>query len=167
MANLKVIGLNRLLEQAATQAIETATDIHDQVAGNSDIQKLMFSAIILVAKIGQHEHTRVEFLEPETSPPPELEATTTLYISQQRSVDPNDFDFAVYAYDHQGRYLSGPGWRRVIVECGSEHLLNKPPEDFRERAKLRVLRLELPDIASDPWGQAELIFDWASASFGY
>jgi hypothetical protein len=167
VSNRKNVGFDRLLEQAATQAVETAADIHEQAVGNSDVQKLMFSALALVAKIGQHEHAQVEFLEPESSPPPGLEATTTLYISQQASVDSNDFDFAVYAYDHKGRYLSAPGWRRVIVECVSERLANKPPEDFRERARLRVLRLELADIVSDPWGQAELVFDWASASFGY
>jgi hypothetical protein len=167
MANPKNAGFDRLLEQVASQSIETAIDFYEQAVGNSDTQKLLFSALVLVAKIGQHEHTQVEFLKPESSPPPELEATTTLYVSQQASVDHSDFDFAVYAYDHKGRYLSEPGWRRVIVECVSEHLDNKPPEDFRERAKLRVLRLQLADIVSDPWGQAELVFDWASASFGY
>ena len=31
--------------------------------------------------------------------------------------DASRFDFAVYAYDHSGRYLPSSGWRRLIVEC--------------------------------------------------
>jgi outer membrane protease len=131
------------------------------------LEKLIFSALVLFAKVGQREHVNVQFLEPRTLPPEEISASTTLYISSQKSLDPVRFDFAVYAYDHKPRVLSQPGWRRMVVECEiSSVLYPLLAADDRRALRLTIMRLSSRNIEDFPWNSAESIFDWASWSFG-
>jgi hypothetical protein len=134
--------------------------------GGSEIERLIFTALSLVAKLDQREHESVHFLKPNSFPPEHLEATTSLYVSPQVHVGPA-FDFAVFAYDHHPRYLPKPGWRRLIVETDVGPNEPLEPEVSRSEAADSRMFLTHGQIEADPWLAAFKIFDWASWSFGY
>ena len=159
-------GFERLLEAVTEQARTTAIDVFEQMTG-TDTENLIYSALVLFAKVGQREHTDVRFLQPPIEPPNALSASTTLYVTPQKSVEPSTFDFAVHAYDHKPRVLDKPGWRRLIVECDmSDHQYPIITADDRRALHQRVMRLSKHNITNSAWECAESIFDWAAWTFG-
>jgi hypothetical protein len=93
-------AIKTLRDRALIAAFDTVLDELDQIdemPGRSATERLMFKALTLVAKVAQREHTSVDFLEPNSHPPDELEASTRLYVSPQIHSQHGEFDFAVYA----------------------------------------------------------------------
>jgi hypothetical protein len=163
-------AIKTLRDRALIAALDTVLDELDQIdemPGRSATERLMFKALTLVAKVARREHTSVDFLEPNSRPPEELEASTRLYVSPQIQSQDGEFDFAVYAYDHRPRYLSKPGWRRLVVEADVGP--NTPLSDEVSRADAADTRMVFThgQIEGDAWLVASRIFDWASWSFGY
>jgi len=159
-------GFRELLDAVAEEARATAIDIFEQMNG-THTENLIYSALVLFAKIGQREHTEVRFLAPPVEPPNELSISRILYVTPQNPVDLLTFDFAVYAYDHQPRVLEKPGWRRLIVECDmSDNQYPIVTADDRRALHQRVMRLSRRNIVNSAWECAESIFDWAAWTFG-
>ena len=166
-------GVRKLIASALAQASETILDIaidqFDDQPGASDAEKLIFSALMLVAKIGQHEHTNVAFVKAGSVPPNDIELSTCIYVAPQSGSERLHFDFAVYAYDHRARYLPSPGWRRLIVECddvGGPSDDREFPPISRDQSAETTLQIAKVQLLQNPWGAAEHIFDWAAWSFG-
>lgn len=162
--------IKTLRDRALIAALDTINDRLDQLEdmpGSSDVERLIFAALTLVAKIDQREHTSVHFLEPNSSPPELLEASTRMYVSPQLHPGHAGFDFAVYAYDHRPRYLPKPGWRRLIVETDTGPNLPLDADVSRAEAAESRMILTHGQIEADAWLAASKIFDWASWSFGY
>jgi len=161
-------GFRRLKKTALKNAAETIDDIVDccEEVGPA---KLVFCAIQVVAKIGQREHERVAFIRSDESPPDRIEDSTSLFVRPASTTD-GHIDFAIWAYDHTGRLLAKPGWRRAIVEIELSGLTAEISSSFLGRGRhgkdVHVLRFTAKEITSDPWDAATKIFDWASWSFG-
>jgi hypothetical protein len=163
-------AIKTLRNRAVIAALDTITDYLDQIDemdGGSDVERLIFAALTLVAKTDRREHTSVHFLEPNSSPAESLEASTSLYISPQAHIGQANFDFAVFAYDHRPRYLPNPGWRRLVFETDSGPNAPLAAEVSRAEAADSRMVLTHGQIEADAWLAASKIFDWASWSFGY
>ncbi|MHC2582675.1 hypothetical protein ACVI1J_005150 [Bradyrhizobium diazoefficiens] len=161
--------IKTLRDRALIAALDTINNHLDQsgdMPGSSDVERLIFTALVLVAKTAQREHTSVHFLEPNTSPPDLLEASTRMYVSPQLHPGHTGFDFAVYAYDHRPRYLPEAGWRRLIVETDTGPSLPLDANVSRAEAAESRMILTHGQIEADAWLVASRIFDWASWSFG-
>jgi hypothetical protein len=161
-------GFRRLTATALEKAAETVDDIIE-CSEEVGLAKLVFCAMRVVAKIGQHEHERVAFIPADETPPDQIEASTSLYVSSTSAAD-DHVDFAIWAFDHRGRFLGQPGWRRAIVEIELSGSAPEISSSFLGRGRdgkdVHVLRFTAEEVMSDPWGSATKIFDWASWSFG-
>lgn len=165
--SIEVEGFGALRGAIINQVIETTDDVFDQMEG-TDTEKLIYSAMVLFAKVSQREHVNLQFLKSKVLPPEELSATTTLFVTRQKSLDSSAFDFAVHAYDHRPTVLKAPGWRRLIVECDmSDEAYPIVTADDRRALHQRVMYLSKRNITSSSWECAASIFDWASWTFGY
>lgn len=163
--------LDRLLASALTAAIDTVTDIFDQAEAENDSAKLLLAAMQAVVKIDQTEYTSVHILPPGEAPPAGLEATLTIYATFQPPA-PEQVDVAIHAYDHTGRIIGAPGWRRTIIEIDlAATAAAELPASHLGRGKrgmsVPVMRLTASEISRDPWLCARRIVDWASQGFGF
>jgi hypothetical protein len=162
------IAFDRLKASASEQVAATLDDIVD-CCEEQGPARLIFCALQSVAKIGQHEHEHIVFISAEQSPPDEIEASTSIYVSHPTETDGHT-DFAVWAYDHSGRLLGKVGWRRAIVEIDHSGTTPEISSSFLGRGRqgkdVQALRFTAAEIEADPWAAATMIVDWASWSFG-
>jgi hypothetical protein len=163
-------SIKTLRDRALIAALDTIDDQLDQIdemPGHTMTERLLFRAMTLVAKIGQREHESVAFLKPDSRPPEQLEVSTRIYVSPQVQSQHGQFDFAVYAFDHAPRYLSKPGWRRLVVQVDTGPNAPLSVEVSRTDAEDTRMIFTHSQIGADAWLAALRIFDWASWSFGY
>ncbi len=164
-----IAGKRKLIESAMNAASKAVTDSLDDLTDvhPNETERLIFSAIQIFTRIARREHVEAIFLPLGEDPPPGIEQSLNLYIAPQHSIDPTRFDFAVFAYDHRGRSLGQPGWRRMVVECEfGNHLHPLPEETDRLQLHQTMMHLSSRNIQENPWGCAEAILSWAAWSFG-
>lgn len=171
MNNDDTTPLDRLLASALTAAVETVTDIYDQAEVEGDLAKLFYAAMQAVVKIDQTEYDHVQTLPPGEMPPAGLEATLSIYVTFQPP-SPEQVDVAIHAYDHTGRLLGEPGWRRTIVEIDlATTAAAELPASHLGRGKrgvsVPVMRLTAKEVDRDPWACARRVVEWASQGFGF
>jgi hypothetical protein len=162
---------DRLMASALTAAVETVTDIFDQTEIESEDARLLVAALRVVIKIDQTEYNEIRVVQPNEPLPASLDATLAIYVIVHPP-GPDQVDLAIQAYDHTGRLLGEPGWRRTVVE------IDLTPQAAPENAASHIgrgkrgqsptiIRMTADEIAAAPWDCARRIVDWASQGFGF
>lgn len=184
-------GTARLRKQSSDFFLETFDDIAADAPGDSPIEKLLITALLIRAKLGATEYSNVRVFATEAQEVPILEflkdhthwankeaggpaAATTLFVRPQAVIGRRRVDFLIHALDW--RDMEKWEWRKLIVECDGHDYHERTKEQARrDRSRDRTATMDGYDsfrftgseIWKDPWGCAEQITDWAFKGWGF
>lgn len=147
--------------------------IEEKEVGDSEIEKLLFLAMVFRVQFGSSEYEQI--LKPTDA---DMEARllvdtasagTTLFVRPQAHLGDYRVDFLVTALDI---HASGPEriWRRLVVECDGHQFHERTKEQAaKDRSRDRwltskdfdVYRFTGSELWRDPWACADQILDWA------
>lgn len=168
---MKRFGFELLVDQAAAwlwDMMPTPTD----VAGDSEIEKLLIAAVYTRTWIGDGHHYGVVRLK---DAPKDQDGTSELaknFIFFEQQVEINSIgrvDFVFHALDRRPGILKPPGWRKLIVECDGHDFHERTKEQAkRDRSRdrrallhgIEVMRFTGSEIWNDPWGCAGEVLQW-------
>lgn len=170
-------GFERLREQLDEHIDSEWEWQAEEVAGDSQIEKLLLFSIITICGYGCTEHTEILIPLTEESERKLLEMDNfngtsrglTLIVRPQAKIGNRIVDFLIHALD-----LNTNEWRQLIVECdGHDYHERTKEQAARDRAKDRAVTLKGKDqfrftgseIWRDPWGCATQVFAWATRSW--
>lgn len=184
----KKFGFELLEQQASEAAAERAAERVSQGAfcrndpeyriwGDSEIEKLLFLALLEVADGRTREQTGlIQIDDVSALPSPEgSKSLLSIYIRRQVPLEEGwRADFVVYASDPLCRVLKKPGWRELVIECDGHDFHERTKEQAaRDRSRDRavtlnrrtIMRFTGSELWRDPMGCALEVYDWAVDSF--
>lgn len=166
-------GLENLIAAAKQEADQRLAEIFDDVTGESEIERLLVTAIMYRGWAGTHEQVAV-LLGDRPLPEPARHLVLSTFVKQQVPIGKWRADIVCYTWDHEAKVLKKPGWRKLVVECDGHNFHERTKEQAaRDRARDRamtlddytVMRFTGSEIWKDAWGCAGQIYDWSLRSF--
>lgn len=171
---MAVFGFD-LLKKQVLEFIEGEFESYQQEAlGDSEIERLLFLALLMSVKIGATEYTEVLMaadkghylsLREECR-----ESRLSLIILRQAQIEKWRVDFLISALDWREEEASKWKWRELIVECDGHDFHEKTKlQAARDRSRDRsallrgrdIFRFTGSEIWRDPFGCADQITTWA------
>ena len=169
--------LSKISERAQSNSHDRLIDIYESsfALGDSPIEKLLFTALMIEIETGYHEHDRLLIYKKgrrfDHAIMSDIDrACLPLVIEAQVNVLDWPVDFLV-----SSRSVIG-GWSKLVVECDGHDFHERTKEQAKkdrsrdrrlQKAGITVFRFTGSEIWNDPCACADQIIDWAvDAYFG-
>lgn len=163
--------LSKILERSRSNVRDRLVDIYDAsfCLGDSPIEKLLFTALMLEIETGYHEHDRILMYKKGRRFDPEImqdidRASLPLVVEAQVKVLDWPVDFLISSRSVMG------GWSRLAIECDGHDFHERTKEQAKkdrsrdrrlQKAGLTVFRFTGSEIWGDPCACADQIIEWA------